>query len=65
MLTLNFWFVKISVAEPHIFYAAQALGDNVDAAPAPALLYSRSKCLKRIKVTGNIRSDILFPSDSL
>jgi hypothetical protein len=35
----------ISVAEPHHFYAAPALGKNFDAAPAPAptLLYSKTK----------------------
>jgi hypothetical protein len=42
-----------SVAEPHHFYAAPALGKNFDAAPAPAalalaptLLYSKTKFLK-------------------
>jgi hypothetical protein len=46
-----------SVAEPHHFYAAPA------PAPAPTLLYSRSNIFKGVK--GNIRSDILFSSDSL
>jgi hypothetical protein len=51
----------MSVAEPRHFYAALALGENFDAAPAapaPTLLYSRSKFLKGIK--GNKRFDILF-----
>jgi hypothetical protein len=41
-------WVKISVAEPHHFYAAPVPGKNFDAAPAPAptLLYSKAKCLK-------------------
>jgi hypothetical protein len=46
-----------SVAEPHHFYAAPAPGKNFDAAPAPAspapaptLLYSKEKILKRTKV---------------
>jgi hypothetical protein len=37
---------KISVAEPHQFYAAPAPGENFYAAPAPALLYIRPKFLK-------------------
>jgi hypothetical protein len=44
----------ISVAEPHHFYAAPALGKNFVAAPAPAApapaptqLYSKAKFLKR------------------
>jgi hypothetical protein len=48
---------KCSVAEPHHFYAAlaPALGKNFDAAPAapapaPTLLYSKTKFLKRTKV---------------
>jgi hypothetical protein len=52
---------KISVAEPHHFYAAPvpapAPGENFDAAPAapapvpaPTLLYSKAKFLKRTKV---------------
>jgi hypothetical protein len=46
---------KISVAEPHHFYAAPAPGKNFDAAPAPAapaptLLYSKTKFLKQTKV---------------
>jgi hypothetical protein len=39
-----------SVAEPHHFYAAPAPGENFDAAPAapaPTLLYSKAKFLKR------------------
>jgi hypothetical protein len=42
-----------SVAEPHHFYAAPAPSDNFDAAPAapaPTLLYSKAKFLKRTKV---------------
>jgi hypothetical protein len=48
-----------TVAEPHHFYAAlapdPAPGKNFDAAPAPAapaptLLYSKAKFLKRTKV---------------
>jgi hypothetical protein len=44
-----------SVAEPHHFYAAPAPGENFDAAPAPAapaptLLHSKIKFLKRTKV---------------
>jgi hypothetical protein len=44
--------VKSSVVEPHHFYAASAPGENFDAAPAPAptLLYSKAKFLKRTKV---------------
>jgi hypothetical protein len=42
---------KTSVAEPHHFYAAPAPGKNFDAAPAPAptLLNSKAKFLKRSK----------------
>jgi hypothetical protein len=44
-----------SVVEPHHFYAAPAPGENFDAAPAaptpaPTLLYSKAKFLKRTKV---------------
>jgi hypothetical protein len=58
-----------SVTEQHHFYAAPALGENFDmapvpAAPAPTLLYSRSKFFQGVKRT-NIRSNILFSSDSL
>jgi hypothetical protein len=49
--------VLTSVAEPHHFYAtpAPAQGKNFDAAPAapapaPTLLYSKTKFLKRTKV---------------
>jgi hypothetical protein len=55
-LSLIFFLPKISVAEPHHFYAAPALapGINFDAAPAapapaPTLLYSKAKILKRTK----------------
>jgi hypothetical protein len=44
---------KNSVAEPHHFYAAPAPGENFDAAPAapaPTLLHSKAKFLKRTKV---------------
>jgi hypothetical protein len=34
-------------AEPHHFFGP---GKNCDAAPAPTLLYSKAKFLKRIKV---------------
>jgi hypothetical protein len=47
--------VVISVTEPHHFYAAPDPGKNFDAAPAapapaPTLLYSKAKFLKRTKV---------------
>jgi hypothetical protein len=41
---------KTRVAESHHFYAAPALGKNFYAAPAPILLYSKAKILKRTKV---------------
>jgi hypothetical protein len=61
-------WLKSSVAEPHHFYAAPAPAsdenfDAAPAAPAPTLLYSRSKIFKGAK--SNIRSDILFSSDTL
>jgi hypothetical protein len=37
-----------SVAEPDHFYAAP--GETFDPAPAPTLLYSKAKFLKRTKV---------------
>jgi hypothetical protein len=46
-------FLYISVAEPHHFYAAPAPGINFEAAqvaPAPTLLDSKAKFLKRTKV---------------
>jgi hypothetical protein len=47
-------YLYSSVAEPHQFYAAPvpapAPGKNFDEAPAPTLLYSRAKFLKRTKV---------------
>jgi hypothetical protein len=45
--------IASSVAEPHHFYATPAPGINFDAAqaaPAPTLLYSKTKFLKRTKV---------------
>jgi hypothetical protein len=58
--------VFISVAEPHLFYAAPAPapGENFDAAPAapapaPTLLYSKAKFLKRTKVYTHVET-ILF-----
>jgi hypothetical protein len=51
---MTFFNRKTSVAEPHHFYAAPASGKNFDAAPAlapaPTLLYSKAKFLKRTKV---------------
>jgi hypothetical protein len=56
-----------SVVDPHHFYAApsSASGENFDAAPAlaPTLRYSKPKFFKGLKV--NIKSDILFSSDSV
>jgi hypothetical protein len=43
-------YLKISVAEPHHFYASPAPGKNFDAAPAPTLLYRKAKFLKRTEV---------------
>jgi hypothetical protein len=53
-----------SVAEPHHFNAAPAPGENFDAAPAaptpaPTLLYSKAKFLKRTKVYTHVET-ILF-----
>jgi hypothetical protein len=47
-----------SVAEPHHFYAVPAPGENFDATPAPAptLLYSKAKFLKRTKVKTHVDS---------
>jgi hypothetical protein len=42
------FYIMTSVAEPHHFSAAP--GKNFDAAPAPTLLYSKTKFLKRTKV---------------
>jgi hypothetical protein len=49
--TSSLYLFCTSVAEPHHFYAAPAPGVNFDAAPAPAapaptLLYSKTKFLK-------------------
>jgi hypothetical protein len=43
----RFRTVLASVAKPHLFYAAPAPGKNFDPAPAPTLLYSKAKFLKR------------------
>jgi hypothetical protein len=43
---------KTSVAEPHHLYAAPTPGINFDAAPAapaPTLLYSKTKFLNKLK----------------
>jgi hypothetical protein len=55
--------LKISVAEPHHFYAAPAptQGKNFDAAPAPAapaptLFYSKAKFLKGTKVGTHVKT---------
>jgi hypothetical protein len=55
MLSLG---VKLSVPEPHHFYAAP--GKNFDAAPAPAptLLYGKAKILKQTKVLTHV--EIIF-----
>jgi hypothetical protein len=53
---------KNSVAEPHHFYAAPAPGENIDAAPAapaapaPTLLYSKAKFLKRTQVYPHVET---------
>jgi hypothetical protein len=57
--------VKTSVAEPLHFYAASAPDDNFDAAPAalapaPTLLYSKAKFLKRTKVQRHIETMLLI-----
>jgi hypothetical protein len=49
-----FFILLYSVAELHNFYAAPAPGKNFDAAPvapapAPTLLFSKAKFLKRTK----------------
>jgi hypothetical protein len=54
--------VKDSVAEPHHFYTAPA--ENFDAAPAapapaPTLLYSKAKFVKRTEVYTHVET-ILF-----
>jgi hypothetical protein len=50
--------VGSSVVKPHHFYAAPAPapGVNFDAAPAPTLLYSKAKCLKRTKVSTHVET---------
>jgi hypothetical protein len=70
MITCYHFFLEtshtaVSVAESHHFYVAPAPGENFDAAtaPAPTLLNSKPKIFKEIKV--NIRSDILFSSDTV
>jgi hypothetical protein len=52
--------MKTSVAEPHHFYAAPAPGKNFDAAPAPTLLYSKAKFLKRTKVFTHVETILLI-----
>jgi hypothetical protein len=42
--------VLCSFAEPHHLYAAPDPGKNFDVAPAPTLLYSKAKFIKRTKV---------------
>jgi hypothetical protein len=44
--------VQRSVAEPHLFYAARAPGENFDASPAPAptLLYSKANFIHMLKL---------------
>jgi hypothetical protein len=54
-----------SVAEPHHFYAAPAPGKNFDAAPAalapaPTLLYSKAKFLKRTKFSIHVETTVSF-----
>jgi hypothetical protein len=46
----NLYHRKARVEEPHHFDAALSPGENFDAAPAPTLLYSKAKFLKRTKV---------------
>jgi hypothetical protein len=48
--------VKSSVEEPHHFYAAPVPGENFDAAPAPTLLFSKAKFLKRAKVSTHVET---------
>jgi hypothetical protein len=63
---VNVLFSLTIVAEPHHIYADPAPGENFDDVPvamAPTLLYSKPKIFEGIKV--NIRSDILFSSDSV
>jgi hypothetical protein len=50
--------VNCSVAEPHHFYAAPAPGENFDPAPAPTLLYSKAKFLKRTKVYTHVETNL-------
>jgi hypothetical protein len=48
-----------SVAEPHHFYAAPAPGENFNAAPAapaPTLLYTKAKFLKRTKFYNHVET---------
>jgi hypothetical protein len=56
--------LSANVAEPHHFDAAPAPGKNFDAAlapaaPAPTLLHSKAKFLKRTKVETHVEN-ILF-----
>jgi hypothetical protein len=59
------FFIQISAAEPHHFYAAPAPGEIFYASPAPAptLQNSMPKSFKVIQV--NRRPGILFSSDSI
>jgi hypothetical protein len=56
--------IATSVAEPHHFYAAPAPGKNFDAAPAPAptLLYLKTKILKRTKVYTHVETFFSYDS---
>jgi hypothetical protein len=64
-MQIHSYSLRISVTEPHQFFAAPAPGKNFDAAPAPGknfdaapadpapaptLLFSKAKFLKRTKV---------------
>jgi hypothetical protein len=62
--------VHISVAEPHHFYVAPAPGKNLYtapalAAPAPTLLYSKAKFLKRTKFQIHVETTVSCSHDSV
>jgi hypothetical protein len=59
------FLVSSSVAKPHHFYAAPAPGKNFDAAPAPTLLYSKIKFLKRTTVKFKHKLKLSYPYDSV